>query len=429
MMEDRYGLALSTRSPEARDAYVSGLDRLLALQAGVEPALRAALAADPDFALAHVALGRWLQMTGQGAAAREAFATAGALAAHATQRERGQAEVFARIGAGDAAGALEAARAHLAGHPRDALVLSTCASVFGLIGFSGRPDREAVQLALLEALAPHYRDDWWFPAMHAFALIETGYLGAGLAMAEGALAAAPHNANAAHVLAHALYETGDDARALDFLGGWLPGYPRESPLCCHLWWHAALSELAGGRTGRAAEILAEQVLPAASRSLPINTYTDGVSLLWRTSLAGAETDPQAWQAVRAFGERHWPKPGVFVDVHAALALAGGGDHAALERYADALEQADAQGRLVAGPVVPRLARAASAFVSHDDARTIALLEPVLDEVVRIGGSRAQRDLVLQMLLAACLRAGRAAGVDAVRARRPALVPPRPTPAP
>ncbi len=377
-MHDGHGLALSTRSGEARDAYVEAIDRILALRAGVDEALARALRADPGFALAHAASGRWLQMRGDGPAARDALARAGELAAGADPRERGHVAVLARIAAGDAAGALAAARAHLDAWPRDALVLSTCSSVFGLIGLSGRPDREAEQLSLLERLAPHH---------------------------------------AAHVLAHALYEADDDARTLRELHAWLPGYPRESPLACHLWWHAALCELAAGRADRVASILVEEVLPDASRSLPLNTYTDGVSLLWRASVAGLSTDPAHWRAMRAFGERRWPSPGVFVDVHHALALAGCGDAEALRAYVATLDEALAGGRLAAGAVVPAIARAAAAWLDGDRARTAALLEPVLDDVVRIGGSRAQRDLVLRTAVAACSAVGPPARIAALRARR------------
>lgn len=416
-MDDAFGLSLSTRSPEARDAYVEAIDRLLALRGGAGESLDRALRADPGFALAHAARGRWLQMLGDGAAARESLAFAAAGVAQHGERERSHVAILTRIVAGDAPGALGAARLHLDAHPRDALVLSTCSSVFGLIGFSGRADREAAQLALLERLAPHWEGDGWFLAMLAFAEVEAGRVAPGLAKAERAFALAPGNANVAHVLAHALYEANDDARTARELRAWLPGYPRESPLACHLWWHVALCELAAGRYDRAAAILVDEVLPDASRSLPLNTYTDGVSLLWRLSVAGAPADPAHWRSVRAFGERRWPNPGVFVDVHHALALAGCGDIGALRAYAAALEDALAGGRLVAGPVVPAIARAAEAWLDGDPARTAARLEPVLDEVVRIGGSRAQRDLVLHTAVAACAAAGLPGRADALRARR------------
>src|SRR3974377_748340 len=46
--------------------------------------------------------------------------------------------------------------------PRDAMALAPSTGVFGLIGFSGKAGREGDQLALLEPLATHYCNDWWF---------------------------------------------------------------------------------------------------------------------------------------------------------------------------------------------------------------------------------------------------------------------------
>ena len=44
MLQDRYGLDLSTTSAKARDAYVEGIDHFLAANIGVEIALEAAFA-------------------------------------------------------------------------------------------------------------------------------------------------------------------------------------------------------------------------------------------------------------------------------------------------------------------------------------------------------------------------------------------------
>jgi hypothetical protein len=55
-LTDRHGLALSSRSPSAVEAYVKGLDLQLSLNAGGVEGLAAAVQADPEFATAHAAL-------------------------------------------------------------------------------------------------------------------------------------------------------------------------------------------------------------------------------------------------------------------------------------------------------------------------------------------------------------------------------------
>jgi hypothetical protein len=58
MLTDRYGLTLSTASPDARDAYVQGCEAKLTMYPGAIEAFDRAIAADPGFALARRASAR-----------------------------------------------------------------------------------------------------------------------------------------------------------------------------------------------------------------------------------------------------------------------------------------------------------------------------------------------------------------------------------
>src|SRR6266545_642935 len=74
--EDRYGLPLGARPSRAVEDYVTAADALLSGNVGADEALDRALAADPDFALAHAAKARALQMRGAAAEAKAAAARA-----------------------------------------------------------------------------------------------------------------------------------------------------------------------------------------------------------------------------------------------------------------------------------------------------------------------------------------------------------------
>lgn len=407
MPTDRYGLDLSTASPAARDAYVAGCDLLLSANAGPDRAFRDAIAADPGFALAHAALARTLQLRGDLPAAREAMAAGTAVSAGLPAREASHIRFYALVLAGQGDAAVAAAKQHLATWPRDAMVLSPCTSVFGLIGFSGRAGREREQVALLDGLATHYGDDWWFNTQHAFALLETGQLAAARPRIESAMAQVPRNAHGAHIRAHLYYEEGDQAGSLAFLRSWMASYPREGQLHCHISWHLAVCELEAGDADRAFEVYAQSVAPGGSWGPALNTLTDAVSFLWRAELAGHPRDPRRWQALHDFAHRMFPHGGIaFADAHTALADAVNGDGAALEARLRELEDLRQQGRLPSGPVVPALSRAFAAFLRQDFDGAIAAIEPVLAEHERIGGSRAQRDLIEFTLLKAYLAAGR-----------------------
>jgi hypothetical protein len=76
-----------------------------------------------------------------------------------------------------------------------------------------------------------------------------------------------------------------------------------------------------------------------------------------------------------------------------------------------MEDMAADGRFPSGSVVPALSRPFAAFPRQDYSTAIDAIEPVPARHARVGGSRAQRDLVEFTLLAAYARVGR---VDDIR---------------
>ena len=179
MLTDRYGLALSTASAAARDAYVQGSDLALTFYPGAVEAYDRAIAADPGFALAHAGKAQVLMRQGDAAAARAALAAAKDVAAGLSEREASHIAFFDLVFAGQTDAAIAALYAHLAAWPRDALVVATAANPNGLIGGSGRIGQKHQIAVLMDSLAPHYGDDFWFLSYHAMALSEDGQLAAG----------------------------------------------------------------------------------------------------------------------------------------------------------------------------------------------------------------------------------------------------------
>ena len=407
MLQDRYGLTVSTTSAHALEAYVEGVDRLLSANAGAEESFERAAALDPGFALAHIGRARSLQLQARMADARSAAARAREFADGLTPRERAHVEALGIAVDGDAVRALAAIRAHLADFPRDAMVLAPATGVYGLIGFSGRQDRNEMLADLLDGLAASYGEDWWFLSAHGFALTEARGWKAGAPLVERSLALSPRNAHAAHSHAHVLYERGADREGAAFVEGWLPAYPRAAQLHCHLSWHLALFEVGRGRPERAWDLYVDSIRPGATFSPPMPALCDAASLLWRSELAGEDRRQERWEEVSAFAARSFPRMGLgFADAHCALAFAAAGDTDALEQRVAELRHADAEGRLPTGSVLPIVAEAFGAFARGDWDRVVRLLAPEVERFVRVGGSRAQRDLFENTLLAAYLRAGR-----------------------
>ena len=399
-------LRLSTSSEQARRAYLEGLDRLLAAKPSPETAFRKAIAADPDFALAHAGEARALFLQAKLPEAKAAALMARELAKKLPPREKNNVEVVALTIEGGAAKAYQLAREHLRQYPTDAMVLAPCTGVFGLIGFSGRKGREQEMRDLMEELAPHWAEDPFFLTQLAFARCETGAIEPARTAIERAMQLDPASGHGAHVKAHVLYEAGEHAAGLEFVQGWLAGYAREGLMHCHLSWHAALWQLELGDPDAAMRTYLKGVHPGGSWGPPINVLTDGAAFLWRAELAGRPRDAERWHEVKQYADRNFPTAGIaFADVHKGLCYAATGDELALEKQLGELRAREQAGKLLAGPIVPALCEAFDGFARKDYAKAIALLEPHMAEHERIGGSRAQRRLIELTLEAARSRAG------------------------
>lgn len=416
MLKDRYDNPLTTRSQAARDAYIDAIDLLLEGQAGPVAGFEKALEHDAGFALGWCGLARSHHFTGNIAQAQSAMERAEALTEGTTAREKSHVAALGLMISGQLPQAYSAIRAHVLEYPRDALIAQTCSSIFGLIGFSGQPGREAEMLAFNASLLPHYGEDWWAISQYAFALCETGNLALADVKIDQAMAMNPRNAHGAHVRSHVSYEAGETEAGRAYLANWLSGYDPSGLMFTHLNWHEALWALAQGDLDTMWARVDAAVAPEAESGGPaINVLTDTASILHRATLAGVDVPAERWASVSDFALRAFPRTGnAFVDIHAALAHAMAGRQEALARIIDH----------PAGPaadLVPDLAQGFGAVAREDWAEAARLLTRSMGDLARIGGSRAQRDLVEQTLLEALVRQGkRDEAHDIALLRRPIL---------
>src|SRR5215475_982453 len=309
MLSDRYGLALSTTSTAARDDYVLATDRALTFYPGAAEAYDRAIAADPGFALAHGGKAQVLMRQGDVAAAQAALAAAKDVPAGLSEREASHIGFFDLVFAGRTEAAIAALYPHLGAWPRDALVVSVAANPNGLIGGSGRIGQQHQIAVLMDSLAPHYGDDFWFTSYHAMALSEDGQLAVARAKAERSLAANPNNAHGAHGFAHVCYESGAPDTARAFLSSWLATYPREGFFYGHLSWHLSLCEIQAGNWEEALRLYRDALALDRHSGGPQQKISDGAAFLWRSELAGHRRDQAAWQGLYDYANSALPRPG------------------------------------------------------------------------------------------------------------------------
>jgi tetratricopeptide (TPR) repeat protein len=407
MLADRYDLPVSTASAAARDAYVEGCDLALTLYPGAVEAFDRALAADPALAMAHAGKAQVLMREGKVAQARAALAAANETAGGVSAREAGHIRFFDLAFSGQTDAAIDVLYAHLAQYPRDAVMIAAAATPNGVIAGSGRVGQKQRIAALLDSLAPHYGDDYWFLSYHAIALSEDGRLADARPKIERSVALNTKNAHVAHGIAHVCYESGDAKAGRDFLSSWLATYPRDGSFHGHLSWHLALFELGAGHWDAAQRLYRDAISLDRHRGGPQQKMTDGAAFLWRSELAGHPRDFAAWRATYDYGARALPRPGAgLADLHVILTHAVMRDDAALDARTRQMEELAREGRYPSGAYLPELSRGFVAFERGDYPAAIAALAPLAKQSERIGGSRAQHDLIEFTLLKAYLDAER-----------------------
>jgi tetratricopeptide (TPR) repeat protein len=407
MLRDRYDLALTTASAAARDAYVQASDLALTFYPGAADAYDRAIAADPGFALAHAGKAQVLMRQGEVEAARAALAAARDLASDLSEREASHIGFLDLVFAGQTEAAIAALYAHLTAWPRDALVVAVAANPNGLIGSSGRIGQKHQIAALMDSLAPHYGDDFWFVSYHAMALSEDGQLAVARTKIERSVAANPNNAHGAHGFAHVCYESGELDTARNFLSSWLATYPREGFFYGHLSWHLTLCEIEAGNWTEALRIYHDAIALDRHSGGPQQKVSDGAAFLWRSELAGYPRDAVAWRALHGYALSSLPRPGNgLADLHVILAQAVMRDGAALDTRARQMEVLAREGRYPSGSYLPALAGGFAAFERGDFSTAIETFAPLARENERVGGSRAQHDLIEFTLLSAYLSTNR-----------------------
>ena len=408
MLADRYDLPLSTASAAARDAYVQGCDLALTLYPGAVEAFDRAIAADPGFALAHAGKAQVLMREGNVAAARAALRRPRTWPPVCRRARPVTSRSSTSLFAGRTDAAIAALYAHLAAWPRDALVLATAANPNGLIGASGRIGQKHQIAVLMDSLAPHYGDDFWFLAHHAMALSEDGQLAAARPKIERSVATNPNNAHGAHGVRACLLREWRAGHGPRFLSSWLATYPRDGFFHGHLSWHLSLCELQAGNWAEALRLYRDAIALDRHSGGPQQKMSDGAAFLWRSELAGHPRDAAAWRAMHDYANSALPRPGSgLADLHVILAQAVMGDDGRARRPCPPDGGAGARGALPVRLLTCRRCRAASrrsnAGIFPRRSRR-SPRSPAENE--RIGGSRAQHDLIEFTLLKAYLNAGR-----------------------
>ena len=397
---DLYDLPLAANSPAA-DHYNEALGRVLRVQSGALESLQESLDADPTFALAHAAIAVLGHEFDLPVDVHDHLARALALSGGRTSaRERAFIRAYQQRVEGHGAPLI----AYLQEHPRDTLAMSIAMPT---IAFSGAYDVPAQAWDFLESQRAHYGDDWWYNGLMAFARQEQGRMGEAGDLADRSLVVEPRGGNAVHARAHVNLETGAHEEGLSWLGAWVDDCGRDATHRAHFAWHAALHELALNDIDAVLRRYARQLAPPGV--VGTRAMVDSATLLWRLQVEGVHGPLPAPGAVVAVAGPELRSPRTaFTAMHAAITWAAAGEGEELRRLAHFCRaEGDA-----AMQVAAAIAEALDDYLAGQFRRSTDALLAAHRQAGIIGGSAAQREILIDTAIAGAIQCG-----DTVRARR------------
>ena len=438
MMIDALGLTVTTTSQDCVAALDATQSAYLGFRADAALHVNAALKADPSCVLANCLKGdltMLLSNAGVLGAVDQRIAAADAAAATATKRERLHLLALKSWRSGRNDEAIAAWEAILDEHPRDLTALRL--AHFNYFWTTGDARR---MRASVERVLPH-----WSPAlpgygfvlgMHSFACEEAGDYAMAERQGRDAVERNPADLWAIHAVAHVMEM---QARHRD---GWAWVEANHAPTAeatnfkFHLAWHRALFLLEGGRMD---EVLASYDRDVRDLSAPLvvaqpDLYIDvqnAAALLMRLELLGVPVGDRWVELADKAEKRIGDHVVLFTVPHWMMALAAAERWDKAEALIGALRDHAATSGASEAAIASRVAiPAALCVLAHrrrEWEKSLGALFPVRHEIVRLGGSHAQRDILWQIMADAAAHGGHMRELrqlieEVTRARPPGSVP-------
>ncbi len=416
-LTDSRGHALDTANAAAADAFNAGMHSYVTWRTDTFDHLDAAIAADPDFAMAKLAKG-WILQTARSAAFKPAIdglvQAAAPLIDASDERARAYCDSLDAAVNGRGIEASTIMEAMLANHPTELLAHRLVQFEMFWNG------RSAWMREIAERAAPHWRDDitdyGCFLSVRSFSSEESGDYDLAERCGREAIDIDPYDCWGTHAIAHVLVMQGRIDDGVAWLEGLSGNWAEANQMGHHLWWHLCLFLLERGEHDRILELFDKQIRNPDSplvKAAPDATIDlqNVASLLMRLELRGVDIGDRWNLMADVCAGRIHNHANAFSNAHDMMVLAGSGRFDLADELLDSMRAFATTGdnSLVTSYRAAGIALC-EAMLAHrrgDHARVIELMAPVRHDMHLVGGSHAQRDVFYQMLIDSAQRAGRA----------------------
>ncbi len=230
--------------------------------------------------------------------------------------------------------------------------------------------------------------------MYAFGLEEAGQFEQAEDAGRQAVDEDQTDAWAIHAVGHVFQMQSRFNEGVSWLDENLAHLPDTNNFRYHLIWHKALYEIGLGQPDGALAIYDEQLLNALEEDFYLD-ICNATSLLWRLEMVGLDVGDR-WESLRSYAaNRVRDQELIFSSLHYLMIPAKLDDRGMLERALDSLktwtEGNSTQGEICRDVGLP-LAQAIIDLVRNRTSEAHATFDRLTNDIQRIGGSNAQREL-------------------------------------
>ena len=428
MFRDKRGLPMTASSQQAVDAFDATVEAFLAAGRDAGLLLRKVDEVDPDMVMGQCLRGYFMRLPAQAhleARSHDALAKAEALADDATERERMHVAALAAWCAGDIRRTNRIWDEILLDHPHDILAMRLAHTMHFFIGdLAAMCDSMARLMPRWDETIPGYG---FVLGCRAFSLEENHDFAQAEPMGRRAVEINEDDIWAGHCVAHVLEGQGRRQDGIVWIDEHQEAWRKRGIFANHMWWHRALHYLELERF--------EDVMAAYDREFWATPSEDNIdicnatSMLMRLQMLGLDIgdrwEPLAETSAGRVGQDSRLRP--FNDMHFMMALAMTGRFADAESLLASIRAAGADDaghtlaaiyREIGAPV----AAAILAYARRDYATTVDNMLDVRHRMVPLGGSWAQRDVWVRMMIHAAIAGGQDSLARALLAERTAACP-------
>ncbi len=400
---DSDGLQFTASSAASAERFADFTSSYMGFRRETGAILKEISEVDPDMPMARCAKGYLAKLFGSSNHSARADKISTDLIEHiksvnANERERQHAEALVAWCAGDLEKTTRIWESILLEYPQDGLALRLAHFTHFYSG-DGRRMRDSMA-RVLPLWSEDHRDYGFLLGMYAFGLEESGQYDKAERYGRAAVERNPQDAWSVHSIAHVLEMTERHEEGIEWVAGLESDWSTVNNFRFHLYWHKCLYHLERGEFEAVLRIYDDQIVSDIESDFYLDICNCS-SLLWRLEMFGIDVGSR-WTALAEVSKKHLQdKDLIFVSLHYLMALIAGGDKAAAEQMIEGMR---AWARLdeTQARICSEVGLSVAAGLQHARdgrfAEAVAAIEPVRYKLHLVGGSAAQRDIFVMIML-------------------------------